>query len=90
MARRPSTLFDMIEWEDSAQPIPSRRFLTNFETPRIIRCVSVGWMIHDDGSMKVPAPNVSAIDEENSVQVSGMIQIPTRCVLRVTPISEAH
>ena len=41
-----------------------------------------------DGKMKALAPNFGAIDDENSVQVSGVIQIPTRCVLNVTPIAE--
>ena len=32
--------------------------------------------------------NMGAIDDENSVQVSGVIQIPTRCVLNTTHLSE--
>ena len=78
----------MIEWEDSAQPIPSWHFLAGFEAPGTIRCVSVGWMVRDDKTMKVLAPNLGAIDDESSVQISGMIQIPTRCVLHITPVSE--
>lgn len=78
----------IIEWEDSAQPIPSWRYLADFEASGTIRCVSVGWMIHDDAKMKVLAPNMGAIDDENSVQISGMIQIPTRCVLNTTRLSE--
>ncbi|HVR91098.1 MAG TPA: hypothetical protein VHG29_08415 [Novosphingobium sp.] len=46
-------------------------------------------MIRDDDQMKALAPNMGAIDDENSVQVSGVIQIPTRCVLHVTAIREA-
>lgn len=79
----------MIEWEDSAQPIPAWSYLASFEAPGTIRCVSVGWMIRDDDQMKALAPNMGAIDDENSVQVSGVIQIPTRCVLHVTAIREA-
>ena len=78
----------MIEWEDSAQPIPAWSFLASFEAPGTIRCVSVGWLIRDDGQMKDLAPNMGAIDDENSVQVSGVIQIPTRCVLNTTRLSE--
>jgi len=78
----------MIEWEDSAQPIPAWSYLASFEAPGTIRCVSVGWLIRDDEDMKAPAPNMGAIDDENSVQVSGVIQIPTRCVLHVTPVAE--
>ena len=79
----------MIEWEDSAQPIPNWSYLASFEAPGTIRCVSVGWLIRDDAQMKALAPNMGAIDDENSVQVSGVIQIPTRCVLHVTPMTEA-
>ena len=78
----------MIEWEDSAQPIPAWRFLADFEAPGIIVCASVGWMIRDDDQVKALAPNMGALNDENSVQVSGVIQIPTRCVLRVTQLRE--
>lgn len=78
----------MIEWEDTAQPIPSWSYLASFDPPGTIRCVSVGWMIQDDAQMKALAPNMGAIDDENSVQISGVIQIPTRCVLHITPIAE--
>lgn len=78
----------MIEWEDSAQPIPSWSYLASFDPPGTIRCVSVGWLIRDDGQMMAVAPNMGAIDDENSVQVSGVIQIPTRCVLRTSRLSE--
>ena len=78
----------MIEWEDSAQPIPAWSYLASFEAPGTIRCVSVGWLIRDDDQMKALAPNMGAIDDENSVQISGVIQIPTRCVLKTTRLSE--
>lgn len=47
------------------------------------------WLIGDDAQMEAVAPNMGAIDDENSVQVSGVIQIPTRCVLHVTRLSDA-
>lgn len=78
----------MIEWEDSAQPIPSWRFLADFEAPGTIRCVSVGWMIRDDKQMKVVAPNMGGVNTSGSLQVSGMIQIPTSCVLQITHLDE--
>lgn len=78
----------MVEWEDSAQPIPAWSFLSSFDAPGIIICASVGWMIRDDDEMKALAPNMGALNSENSVQVSGVIQIPTRCVRRITPLRE--
>ena len=80
----------MIEWEDSSQPIPSWSYLSSFLPTGTIRCVSVGWLIRDDGQMIALAPNMGAIDDENSVQVSGVIQIPTRCVIYVTPLGETN
>lgn len=79
----------LVEWEDSAQPIPSWSYLSSFEAPGTIRCASVGWLIRDDTEMKALAPNMGAIDDENSVQVSGVIQIPARCIVSVTRLEEA-
>lgn len=78
----------MIEWEDSAQPIPAWSFLSSFEAPGIIRCASVGWLIRDDAEVKAVAPNMGGLDDENSVQVSGVIQIPTRCIVNITRLPE--
>jgi hypothetical protein len=78
----------MIEWEDSAQPISAWAYLASFEPTGIIRCVSVGWLIRDDEQMKVVAPNMGGLNDERSLQVSGVIQIPTGCVLRVTRLRE--
>jgi len=78
----------MIEWEDSAQPIPSWSYLASFEAPGIILRGPVGWMIRDDAEMKALAPNLEGLNDENSVQTSGVIQIPTRCVRRITPLDK--
>lgn len=78
----------MIEWEDSAQPIPTWSYLSSFEPTGIILCASVGWLIRDDDQMKALAPNMGAINDGRSLQVSGVIQIPTSCVVRVTNLKE--
>ena len=78
----------MVEWEDSAQPIPSWSYLSSFDAPGTVRCASVGWLIHDDEEMLALAPNLGALDDENSVQVSGVIQIPARCVVKQTRLLE--
>lgn len=78
----------MIEWEDSAQPIPAWRLLADFEPQSTLRCVSVGWLIQDDKKVKAVAPNMGGVNVEGSLQVSGVIQIPASCVLKVTHLSE--
>jgi len=39
--------------------------------------------------MKALAPNMGGLTDENSVQVSEVIQIPTRCVVNITRLCEA-
>lgn len=78
----------MIEWEDSAQPIPSWAYLHSLEVLEATHCVSVGWLIHDEADVKALAPNMGNVKDEGSVQVSGVIRIPTRCVLRIVDIEE--
>lgn len=78
----------MIEWEDSAQPIAAWSYLASFNAPGTIKCVSVGWLIRDADGMKAVAPNLGSLQDANSVQVSGVIQIPTRCVVKMTRLAE--
>ena len=78
----------LIEWEDSAQPIPSWGFLSDLEVGGPVRCVSVGWLVHDDDEVKAVAANVGEIDRADSVQVSGVIRIPARAVLKLTRLGQ--
>jgi hypothetical protein len=79
----------MIEWEDSAQPVPSWVLLSEFEEPSISKCVSVGWLLHDGDDVKALAPNMANIDSAQHVQASGIIRIPSRAVTRVARLGEA-
>jgi hypothetical protein len=78
----------MVEWEDSAQPVPGWQHLSEFTPQSVIKCVSVGWLIHDSTDMLVIAPNMGDLDSENNVQVSGVIRIPARCVVSVKELEE--
>lgn len=78
----------MIEWEDSAQPISSWAYLASLDATKAVRCVSVGWLIHDGKDVKALAPNMGNLNDESSVQVSGVIRIPTRCISRVVDLKE--
>ena len=73
----------LIEWEDSAQPMPAWVYLADFEAGAVVRCTSVGWLIHDGAYVKALAPNKASIEGEDSAQVSGVIRIPTRSVVRI-------
>ena len=91
---RPSSIPDnpcplvFIEWVDSAQPTSNWAFLSGFEDLDTVRCVSVGWLIHDGDDTKAVAANVGSIHNDNNVQVSGVIRIPARCVVRMLPLEE--
>lgn len=78
----------MIEWEDSAQPIAAWAYLDSLDTSQAVRCVSVGWLINDGPDVKALAPNMGTLGEESSVQVSGVIRIPTRCITRIVELDE--
>jgi hypothetical protein len=47
----------------------------------------VGWLVHDGKGVKSLAPNLGDFDDDD-VQASGVIQIPARCIVRVTKLDE--
>lgn len=77
----------MVEWEDSAQPVPDWTYLVDFPKPAVVHCVSVGWLIHDGADVKALAPNMGDIGAE-SMQVSGVFRIPARCIVRIVEMDE--
>jgi hypothetical protein len=80
----------MIEWEDSVQPHPAWEMLAEWKPCAPVRIASVGWLLKDGKKVKALAPNMGGIDEKTTVQVSGVIHIPTRCVLSVKRLVEVE
>ena len=78
----------MVEWEDSRQPSPGWVYLASLDPVDAVRCVSVGWLVEDGIKVKALAPNMGDFSGESSVQVSGVIRIPTRCIVRVVELQE--
>lgn len=78
----------MVEWQDSTQPISSWQWIDAYREPDIVTVASVGWLIHDGPDVKALAPNLGHSDDQQAVQVSGVIRIPTRCVTRITFLPE--
>lgn len=70
----------LIEWEDSARPVPEWSWLDGSVWESVTRCKSVGWLIHDGKDVKALAPNIGEMCGDS--QVSGVIRIPTRCIVR--------
>lgn len=68
-------------------PTSNWAFLQSIGEPSVVKCVSVGWLIHD-GEVMVVAPNMGNIEDESSAQASGVIHIPARCVTHTTKLQE--
>ena len=80
----------LIEWVDSAQPIPGWQWLSDFSDIEIVKCRSVGWLIHDGPDVKALAQSLGNCEDMESAQVSGIVRIPTRSVVRMEPISSCQ
>lgn len=71
----------LVEWQDSAQPVPSWRFLDDAPAMAVVACVSVGWVVQETREVLMLAPNLG--DQHTpSAQGSGFIRIPKRAVTR--------
>lgn len=77
----------MITWEDSLRPRPAWEWLSEFQASNIVTIRSVGWLIHDDEKSKALAPNLGGHDDD-AMQVSGIIEIPDRAVIKVEKLME--
>ena len=80
----------LVEWEDSAQPIPRWIHLSEFKPGGAVSCVSVGWLIQSDEKVKVLAPNMGEIEDAEQIQASGIIRIPTSAVTRIVHLREGQ
>lgn len=76
-----------IEWVDSKRPNPTWKFLSDMEKEEVCKCVSVGYLIHDNEDIKVLAPNMADI-ESKEMQCCGEITIPTASIKKIVPLVE--
>jgi hypothetical protein len=77
-----------IEWLDSGQPVPGWQWLEEIEPRRPHLCVSVGFLVQDDATTKVLAPNLGASNGSGDWdQASGVITIPASAVQRMLTVS---
>jgi hypothetical protein len=78
----------LIEWEDSTQPQGAWTWLEQWDVPaRVVRCRSVGWLVCDSEDVKVLAPNLGECGSE--YQVSGVIRIPARSIVKIVRLPDA-
>ncbi len=78
----------MIEWLDSTQPISQWQYLSDYKCTNAIKCVSVGFLVHDGDKVKGLAPNMGEVDSEENIQASGIIHIPICSITKITALEE--
>lgn len=77
----------LIEWEDSTQPTSAWQFRDEVRAA-VVRVASVGWLVKDGKRVKALAANVGGLDRKVAAQVSGVISIPTRCIISIKKLEE--
>lgn len=77
----------LIEWEDSSQPVSQWQHVSDI-TVAAVRIASVGWLVKDGKKVKGLAPNIGGLDGKAAPQCSGVIAIPTRCVIQIKKLVE--
>jgi hypothetical protein len=78
----------MVEWLDSAQPLPAWRFLDDLPPLEAVRCFSVGWLVAENKRVKVLVPNIGDVESGGSAQGSGFIRIPVASIVRQVRLAE--
>jgi hypothetical protein len=81
--RKPQAPYPLmiVEWEDSARPIPAWQWIEDYELPKTIRCLSVGYLIAETDEAIALAPNLGDI-EQPKAQACGIIRIPQRAIIK--------
>lgn len=78
----------IIRWQDSRQPCGQWRYLSALPEQKPVEVASVGWLIKDTAEVKVLCQNVGDLGSPENAQASGIMTIPTRCVLSIETLSE--
>lgn len=79
----------LVEWVDSAQPLPGWRFLEDAPEMEIVECCSVGWVVGETEGVLMLAPNLG--DRNSKLpQASGFIRIPKQAITRKVSLVETQ
>lgn len=79
----------LVEWDDSARPNPAWVHVTDLPKPKVIGCLSVGWVIQETRRVLVLAPNIGDAHSKGNGQVCGYIRIPVAAITRRAELTEA-
>jgi len=78
----------IIRWHDSRQPCGHWRFLSALPETTVVEVATVGWLLKDTADVMVVCQNVGDLGHPEKAQASGIMTIPTRCVLSVERLTE--
>ena len=78
----------IIRWQDSRQPCGSWRYISALPETAPVEVATVGWLLKDTAEVKVVCQNVGDLENPEKAQASGIMTIPTRCVLSIEALTE--
>lgn len=78
----------IIRWLDSRQPCGQWRYLSAIPDAKPVEVATVGWLVKDTTDAKVVCQNVGDLAHPEKAQASGIMTIPTRCVLSIERLTE--
>jgi hypothetical protein len=78
----------IIRWQDSRQPCGQWRYLSALPEQKAVEVASVGWLVKDTAEVKVLCQNIGDLGSPENAQASGIMTIPTRCVLSIETLTE--
>jgi hypothetical protein len=78
----------IIRWLDSRQPCGQWRYLSSLPDARPVEVATVGWLVKHTPDAMVVCQNVGDLGNPERAQASGIMAIPTRCVLSVEKLTE--
>ena len=85
MKRAPKAPYRLVkvEWDDSARPVPAWQWVDDYVVPKIVRCLSVGYLIAETKEAVALAPNLGDVGHER-VQASGILRIPRSAIRKLS------
>jgi hypothetical protein len=78
----------IIRWLDSRQPCGQWRYLSSLPDAHPVEVATVGWLVKHTSDVMVVCQNVGDLENPERAQASGIMAIPTRCVLSVEKLTE--
>ena len=77
-----------IEWIQPREPYGGWVSCEAFQPEQVQTCLSIGRLIHDDDCIKAIAGSAMIVGDDDRVMLSGVIEIPARCVVRIVRLEE--